>query len=103
MEETAEAVEGTEETVAKGRPRPEATVQLDARVLEFITNSGEEGATKEAMAAGLEQPENKVYLALYRLRTTDQIHKTRQGRTSVWKAGVKPATDEAPAEANPEA
>lgn len=99
MEETAEAVEGTEETVAKGRPRPEATVKLDARVLEFITNSGDEGATKEAMAAGLEEAENKVYLALYRLRTTDQIHKIRAGRTSVWKVGVKPVADEVPAEA----
>jgi hypothetical protein len=100
MEETETTTET--ETVAKGRPRPAATVELDGRVLEFITNSGDEGVTKESIAAGLEQPENKVYLALYRLRTTEQIHKVRQGRTSVWKVGVKPV-EEAPVEANPEA
>lgn len=86
--------EATEAEKPKGRPRPEATVQLDEKVLEAITNAGDAGVTKETLAEQVDTPANKVYLAIYRLRTTDQIHRVREGRTTLWKAGLKPATAE---------
>jgi hypothetical protein len=96
-DENVETAEGTEEVKPKGRPRPAATLELDAKVAEAITAAGDAGVTKEALANQLEVKSNKIYLAIYRLHKEDQIHRIREGRTTLWKSGSKPATEE-PAE-----
>lgn len=102
--EGTEAVEATEEK-AKGRPRPAATLELDERVFKFLEDNestGGTGVTKETLADALETPANKIYLALYRLRVADRVHKVRESRTAVWKVGTAPEqpveSTEAPAE-----
>ena len=77
--------ETTESTTGRGRPRPDATVERDAKVLAFITEKGP--STRKSIAEGLEMPGNEVYLSLYRLSRAGQI--ARSGGT--WRV-PEPAT-----------
>lgn len=81
----------------KGRPRPAATIELDAKGLEILKNTPT-GLTKEQLAEQLGVEVSKAYLVTYRLRTQGEIHKERADGKYVWKAGAAPAPSEAPAE-----
>lgn len=93
----------TEATAAgKGRPRPQATIDRDAKALEAITAAANAGTplTKEGLAEAIGVAPNEAYLSLYRLRVNGDIHKTRpEGGTGpyVWVPGAAPEA-EAPAE-----
>lgn len=84
MTETQEA-----EAAQRGRPRPDATVTRDARVLEYLTANG--AKTRAELATALEIGGNEVYLSLYRLsRATPPAVEKRGNR---W---ATPGTPEAP-------
>jgi site-specific DNA-cytosine methylase len=95
--------EATTKAGGKGRPRPQATIDQDARALEAITAKTNEGGsyTKDTLAADLGIPSSKAYLSLYRLRVENKIYKVRENGSYGWKAGEAPAAtpSEAPAEA----
>lgn len=101
-ESTASAVE--ESNTGKGRPRPQATIDLDARGLEAIKEAGENGHTKETLAVALGIKESLAYLVFYRLRVAGEIHKVRKDGKFVWVAGapseveVNTGTETVPAE-----
>lgn len=63
--------EETQEAAGRGRPRPDATVERDARVLAFLNEKGP--ASRKVIAEGLEIGGNEVYLSLYRLSRADKI------------------------------
>lgn len=107
VDETAAPIEGTEivenavenSKSGSGRPRPQATIDQDAKVLEALSNAPE-GLTKEQLAAALDIPANKAYLSLWRLKRDGAIHKTNAGGGAArWIAGAAPAASEAPASA----
>lgn len=89
--------EGETPTPTRGRPRPEVTKSRDERVLAIITEAGEAGVTRKAIheqlvaeaGEGVEVLPGAAYLSLYRLRTTDQVHKAA-GNAHAWVAGPKP-------------
>jgi len=102
-ENPAEAAKG-----GSGRPRPQATLDQDARVLEYlrteeVTAAG--GKTKAEIGEALSLESNKVYLSLWRLGKREHlIHRTGSGGSAKWVAGEAPATTEAsPALAEPAA
>lgn len=80
-----------------GRPRPQATLDQDARVLEYLQSEvvvAAGGNTKTEISAALELEPNKVYLSLWRLGKRDNaIHRTGSGASAKWVAGEVPATD----------
>jgi hypothetical protein len=78
-----------------GRPRPQATLERDAKVLEYLAQQTE-GQSKDDIAKGTELPANEVYLSLWRLKRDGEIHKTSSGGAVRWVAGEAPA-NEAPA------
>ena len=92
-----ETAEAAPTTAGKGRPRPAATVELDAKGLELI-KTNEAGLTKEQLAEQLGVEVSKAYLVTYRLRTQGEIHKERVDGKYVWKTGAAAA----PSEAGPE-
>lgn len=55
----------TADTAARGRPRPEATKERDARVLAHLQAAGPQN--RKQIAEALQIPGNEVYLSLYRL------------------------------------
>lgn len=55
----------TAETTGRGRPRPEATKERDARVLAYLQTAGAQN--RKQIAEALQLPGNEVYLSLYRL------------------------------------
>jgi predicted ArsR family transcriptional regulator len=55
----------------RGRPRPEATIQRDDKVLEFLKANGPKN--RKDLAAGLEMEGKEVYLSLYRLNRDGTI------------------------------
>ena len=76
---------------ARGRPRPDATVERDARVLKFITEADGSKNRKE-IAEALELPGNEVYLSLYRLSRAEPAAIVKDGGR--WKAtGAAPAAE----------
>ncbi len=87
----------TDETPApasgRGRPRPQSTIDRDAKVLELIKTSGE-GFTRAEIAEKLDLPGNEVYLSLYRLSRDGQIAKAG----SRWRS-PDAASSDAPAPA----
>lgn len=99
--EAPAAVEG-EATPAQtksgsGRPRPQATIDQDAKALDAIRAAGETGLTKDELAAAIEVPPNRAYLSLWRLKRDDSIHKVHSGGSARWVAGTAqdaPATSE---------
>ena len=93
--------ETTEAKSGKGRPRPQATIELDERGYEALTAAGDAGHTKESLAEALDVPVGKAYLVLYRLRVTNRVHKERVDGKYVWKVG--PAQEAAATESAPEA
>lgn len=90
-----ETAEATPTSKGTGRPRPQSTLDQDARVVEYLAaeeNAG--GKTKDELAAALELPANKVYLSLWRLKRDGAVHKTSAGGAARWVAGAAPATSE---------
>lgn len=83
---TEATTEGTE-APARGRPRPDATVERDAKVLAFIAEAGESKNRKE-IADGLGLPGNEVYLSLYRLSRAEPAKIVKDGGR--WKAAEAP-------------
>jgi len=77
-----------------GRPRPQATLDQDARVLAYLSDENVEniatGKTKDELAATLELPPNKVYLSLWRLKRDGAVHKISAGGAARWVAGTAP-------------
>ena len=67
-------------TAGRGRPRPETTIERDAKVLEYLRGQ-ESGVNRANIVAGTELPGNEVYLSLYRLKRDGKI--VRDGGT--WK------------------
>lgn len=63
--------ETTEQPTGRGRPRPAATIERDAKVLEFIESAGNTGVTRAEIAAKLELPGTEAYLSVYRLSRGD--------------------------------
>lgn len=93
----------TAETTTKsgsGRPRPQTTLDRDAKVLAYLSQQTE-GQSKDDIAKGTELPANEVYLSLWRLKRDGAIHKTSSGGAARWVAGEAPVT-EAPAVASEE-
>lgn len=74
---TETQVETPAETTQRGRPRPDATVERDARVLRHITENG--AKNRAELADELELPGNQVYLSLYRLSRSDPPTIVKQG------------------------
>jgi site-specific DNA-cytosine methylase len=97
--------ENTVKNTGTGRPRPQATIDQDAKVLEYLSDENIEGhdagKTKEELATALELPANKIYLSLWRLKRDEKIHKTHGGGAARWHAGIAPSTPEAPASEEP--
>ena len=72
--------EGTPtEAPRRGRPRPDATLERDAKVLASITASGPVTRAQIAENTGLKG--NEVYLSLYRLSRSDPPQVVRSGAT----------------------
>lgn len=81
----------------RGRPRPEATIERDKKVLEHLRTTGPQD--RAAIAAGLEMEGKEVYLSLYRLNRDGEI--LRNG--AKWAAKGEdggPIAAPAPAEAS---
>jgi len=83
-----------------GRPRPQATIDQDAKVLEYLSANVEDvvaGKTKEEIATALDLAPNKVYLSLWRLKRDGKVYKTNAGGGAArWIAGNAPSPAEAP-------
>jgi site-specific DNA-cytosine methylase len=73
-----------EEKSAKGRPRPNETVERDARVFDALAT---QGLTRAAIATQLDMAPNLVYLSLWRLARGDspRVEKVRHEGTLVWQ------------------
>lgn len=61
----------------RGRPRPDATVERDERVLKHIEAEGPK--TRPELATALDMPGNQVYLSLYRLSRSDPPRVVKTG------------------------
>lgn len=84
----------------RGRPRPEATIERDKKVLEHLNAVGPQ--TRKQIAEGLQLEGKEVYLSLYRLNRDGLI--LRNGAAWAAKAAdggpvPAPAPAEAPAAA----
>lgn len=90
--EAPAAVEGeatpAETKSGSGRPRPQATIDQDAKALDAIRAAGETGLTKDELATAIEVPPNRAYLSLWRLKRDDLIHKVHSGGSARWVAGT---------------
>lgn len=108
VDETATpAVEGEAAPAAtksgSGRPRPQSTIDQDARALEAIraadgsTEGVPAGLTKDELASAIGVEPNKAYLSLWRLKRDGEIHKVHSGGAARWVAGAAaPEATEAP-------
>jgi hypothetical protein len=82
----------TEETAAteapasrRGRPRPQATIDRDARVLEHM-RAVDGGLTKAQLADATGLTGNEVYLSLYRLKRDGHVERVRgEDQRHVWR------------------
>lgn len=114
VDETATpAVEGeaTEATTPQtksgsGRPRPQVTIDRDAKALEAITAAtGSEGVpaglTKDELASAIDVQPSEAYLSLWRLKRDNKVHKTHSGGAARWVAGTAPTTTEGAASDEP--
>lgn len=68
------------EEARRGRPRPEATIQRDQRVLAALDTP----KTRVQLVEELELNGKQVYLSLYRLHVAGQITRAREGGNHVW-------------------
>lgn len=100
-EETPATTEAVTTSKGTGRPRPQATLDQDTRVVGYLSEVGE-GKTKEEISIALELPTNKVYLSLWRLKRDGAVHKTSAGGAARWVAGEAPAAEATPAVASDE-
>lgn len=104
----AEAADTTESTGGSGRPRPQETIDRDAKVFEFM-NGADTRFTKAELVEGTGLPSNEVYLSLYRLgkglvKKGEAPKVERVGRNwgVVGKEYPEPVAEETPAEATAE-
>lgn len=67
----------------RGRPRPEVTLERDAKVLDHLKNAGPQTRKQIVEATGILG--NEVYLSLYRLKRDGEVSKS--GGT--WSAGTE--------------
>lgn len=86
----------TTDTLVRGRPRPNATIELDERVFAFLTASSVP-QSKTAVATALSIKPSLAYLALWRLRNDGRVVNGRAGERGGHTWSVAPAP--APAEA----
>jgi hypothetical protein len=71
----------SEETAAKagrGRPRPDATIERDKRVLDHLTAAGPR--TRPQLVEELGMAGNEIYLSLYRLNRNDPVLVAKKGK-----------------------
>lgn len=82
----AEQPAPTQGTGRRGRPRPQATIERDARVLEMLKTHGAAGATRTTLVADLnhEVKPSHVYLSLFRLRRGGQVTRNQAGGSHTW-------------------
>lgn len=93
MTEPEQPVESQEPTATTpktraGRPRPQETIERDAKVLAVLEESKDEngayvGVSRKELEEKTSLPSNQVYLSIYRLRTTAQIEKVTGNKWSV--------------------
>lgn len=80
----------TEQTKPRGRPRPQETIDRDARILKYLRTHGPQ--SRNALAKALDEPKSKVWLALNRLRNDGLVSTCRPaektGADVMWTAGV---------------
>jgi len=88
----APVAEASTSRASSGRPRPQATLEQDAKVLEYLSaEENADGKTKAEIGTALELATNKVYLSLWRLGTREgKIHRTGSGASAKWVAGSAP-------------
>lgn len=55
----------------RGRPRPQATIDRDARILAYLNKNGAQ--TRNTLSEKLRLPKTVTYLALDRLRRAGQV------------------------------
>jgi hypothetical protein len=75
----------------RGRPRPEAVVARDEKVLSIVSATGEAGITRKALADQLvaensEVKPSEAYLSLFRLRKDEKVKRTSVDGHQVWVA-----------------
>lgn len=79
------------EATKRGRPRPEAVVARDEKVLGMVAATGEAGITRKALADALvaensEVKPSEAYLSLFRLRRDEKVKRTSVEGHQVWVA-----------------
>jgi hypothetical protein len=82
----------------RGRPRPDAVVARDQRVLEYLRAQVDEtgayvGKSRDEVAQATGLPGNQVYLSFYRLKRDGLITKGGVGGAQKW-AALAPAPAE---------
>ena len=73
----------------RGRPRPQETIERDARILKYLTENGPQ--TRNTLADALGEAPSKVWLALNRLRTQGQVRictSAAKGSDMLWTTEV---------------
>lgn len=77
----------TTDEAKRGRPRPEATLQRDEQVYNFISAS-EMAPTRDAVATGLDIPAKLVYMSLYRLSHEGKIERIHADGAHRWRVAL---------------
>lgn len=72
----------------RGRPRPQATIERDERIVKFLDDNGAQSRNALADALGLDK--TIVYLALSRLREQGRVRTCAQtaGPSTLWSSEV---------------
>lgn len=73
----------------RGRPRPQETIQRDARILAYLKQHGAQ--TRNALADALNEDRSKTWLALDRLRQAGEVRicaSAAGGPDMLWTAEV---------------
>ena len=74
-------------TKTRGRPRPEATIERDEKVLAHLAAAGPK--TRKQLVEETGFAGNEIYLSLYRLSRANKIARTG----STWAVSPAPATE----------
>lgn len=110
MTDEAPATQNTDENpqagTGRGRPRPQATIERDNRVIAWLREQKDEagafvGKTRDEIAKALDIKGNEVYLSIFRLNRDGKVQKG-VGSAHAWAAKTDADADEAqaaPAEA----
>lgn len=73
----------------RGRPRPQETIDRDARILAYLKEHG--ATTRNALADALGEDRSKTWLSLDRLRQAGEVRictSAAGGSDMLWSAGV---------------